>query len=93
MHTYTDEQLLDLVLDAYTRGRHDADVNELHATWAEHDEPRATREQRVTARLDQMDRDARARAEREGRPYRIYRGGPVDWQTGRPVRHLVEVAA
>jgi hypothetical protein len=42
-----------------------------------------------------MDHAARAQAAREGRPYRLYPGGGlgVDWETGRPVRHLSEVAA
>ncbi|WP_430497864.1 hypothetical protein ACQRWP_23835 [Micromonospora trifolii] len=89
---YDADQVHALIFAAYVRGRYDADVNELHGTWAEHREPRATREQRVQARLDEMDRAARARAEREGRPYRIYPGGPVDFETGRPVRRL-ETAA
>lgn len=32
-------------------------------------------------------------AEREGRAYREYFGGAVDWETGRPARRLVAVAA
>ena len=90
--TYSANEVHALLYTAYLRGRYDADINDVRGTWAEHDEPKATREQRVTARLEQMDRDARARAAREGRPYRIYLGGEVDFETGRPVRHL-EVAA
>ncbi|MET8265959.1 hypothetical protein ABZU92_18425 [Micromonospora arida] len=89
---YTAEEAFDLARTAYLRGRYDADINELRGTWAEHSEPQATREQRVAARLEEMDRAARSRAERDGRPYRIYRGGPVDFETGRPVRDL-QVAA
>lgn len=89
---WTGEQVLELVSAAYLRGRFDTDINELRGTWVEMAEPRATREQRVAARLAEMDTKARIRAAREGRPYRIYRGGPVDWETGWPVRHL-EVAA
>ena len=90
--TYTAAEVHTLLYAAYARGRYDADINELRGTWVEMAEPRATREQRVQARLDEMDRDARARAAREGRPYRIYQGGPVDFETGKPARHL-EVAA
>lgn len=91
-HTFSADEVRALLYAAYVHGRHQADVNELHATWAEKREPRLTREQRVAARLDEMDRAARHRAAREGRPYRIHPGGPVDWETGRPVGHL-EVAA
>jgi hypothetical protein len=28
-------------------------------------------------------------APRPGRPYRIYRGGPVDWENGRPTQHRI----
>lgn len=31
-----------------------------------------------------MDQAARTRAAREGRTYRPYQGGPVDWHTGDP---------
>jgi hypothetical protein len=86
---YTAEQVLAIATEAYLRGRYDADVNDLRGTWAEVDEPRATREQRVAARLADMDHRARVRAAREGRPYRIYRGGPVDWDTGRPALHRI----
>ncbi|WP_326564532.1 hypothetical protein [Micromonospora peucetia] len=95
MHqTYSANEVHALLYAAYVRGRYDADINDLHGTWAEHDEPRATREQRVQARLDEMDRTARLAALRAGRPYRIHPGGHVDWETGRPIRneHLRSVA-
>lgn len=85
---WTGEQVLELVRTAYLRGRYDADINELRGTWIEMAEPRATRERRVADRLADMDSRACAAAAREGRPYRIYRGGPVDWETGRPARRL-----
>lgn len=91
--TYTAAEVHTLLYAAYNRGRYDADINELRGTWAEHDEPRATREQRVARRLAEMDATARARAARDGRPYRIYPGGPVDWETGRPVRNNLRSAA
>ncbi|WP_431926933.1 hypothetical protein [Micromonospora wenchangensis] len=78
---YTASDLLAVATAAYLRGRYDADINDLRGTWAEMAEPRATREQRVAARLAEMDHTARIRAAREGRPYRIYRGGPVTWDT------------
>jgi hypothetical protein len=83
---YTADQVLGLTLAAYERGRFDAEVNELHATWAEYDEPQLTREQRVAARTAEMKRSADRVAAELGRPagYR-YRGGPVDWQTGMPL--------
>lgn len=77
-----------LLYSAYILGRYDADLNDLHGTWAEHREPRATREQRVAARLEEMDQAARRDARRNGRPYRIHPGGPVDWHTGQPVQQL-----
>jgi hypothetical protein len=86
--TYSADEVHALIFAAYERGRYDADVNELHGTWLEYAEPRAAREQRVRARLAEMDRAAEVAAARAGRPYRIYRGGPVDWDTGESVRHL-----
>lgn len=87
--TYTANEVHALLFAAYSRGRFDADINDLRGTWAEHDEPRATHEQRVAARLEEMDLAARAQAAREGRPYRLYPGGGlgVDWETGRPIRN------
>lgn len=86
--TFTAEEAFELARTAYLRGRFDSDINELRGTWTEMAEPRATREQRVVRRLAHMDAAARAQAARQGRPYRIYRGGAVDWETGRPVREL-----
>ncbi|ATO14668.1 hypothetical protein CO540_13215 [Micromonospora sp. WMMA2032] len=91
--TYTADEVHALLYAAYIRGRYDADINELRGTWAEHDEPRATREQRVAQRLAEMDDAARVRAAREGRPYRLYTGGPVDWETGRPICNHLRSAA
>ncbi|SCL21136.1 hypothetical protein [Micromonospora aurantiaca (nom. illeg.)] len=82
---YTAEEVLAVATAAYLRGRYDRDVLELRGTWAEHDEPRATRERLIAERLAEMDQAARTRAAREGRTYRPYPGGPVDWHTGDPV--------
>jgi hypothetical protein len=86
--TYSANEVHALLFAAYERGRYDRDVNELHGTWLEMAEPCATREQRMQARLAEMDRAAQVAAARAGRPYRIYSGGPVDFETGEPVRRL-----
>ena len=86
------EQLETAVALAFEQGRayERGELAEMEATW----KPlaRKTYEQQVTARMAEMDRAARARAAREGRPYRPHPGGPVDWETGEPVRRL-EMAA
>lgn len=87
---YTAEEVLTIAVAAYLQGRYDRDVLELRGTWAEHEEPRATRERLVAARLAEMDQAARARAAREGRPYRLYRGGPVQWDTGAPAHPEIQ---
>lgn len=92
---FTAAQVAALIHLAYETGRrHGAaeDMAEVVACWHEFAEPRRTREERVKARLAEMEAYARQRAAREGSPYRPYPGGPVDWETGRPVRHL-EIAA
>lgn len=82
-----------LVYAAYVRGRYDADLHDLHGTWAEHREPRATREQRVAQRIAEMEQHAERVSAALGRPPGwTYPGGPVDWETGAPVRRL-EIAA
>ena len=91
--TYTADEVHALLYAAYERGRYDADINDLRGTWAEMDEPKATREQRVQARMAEMEAAGRRRAEYEGRPYREYRGGPVDWETGATIPHELRVAA
>ena len=93
--TFTGEQVAYLMHLAYDSGRtatYLADLAEQHCNWQDHAAERRTYEQLVADRLAEMDRAARVRAEREGRPYRIYPGGPVDWETGEPVRRL-EIAA
>ncbi|MGK5737253.1 hypothetical protein [Micromonospora sp. URMC 103] len=91
--TYTAAEVHALLYAAYVRGRYDADINDLHGTWTEMAEPRATREMRVAQRLAEMEAAGRARAARDGRPYRIHPGGPVDWETGRPTRNQLRSAA
>lgn len=51
--------------------------------------------ERVQARRDLFQQCAEQSARKAGRKYVEYRGGPVDWETGRPVaarRHLVVAA-
>ena len=79
---YSAADVLGVAMDYYARGRHDADVCELIATWAERDVPRATRAGRIAGRVAEMRQAAERVAEREGRVYREYLGGPVDWETG-----------
>lgn len=77
---WTDEQVAYLTALAYETGRlrgHADDLAETVATWNEHATPAQTREQRVAARLADMERRAGPA---------VYRGGPVDWDTGQPVR-------
>jgi hypothetical protein len=82
---YTADEVLDLALAAYKRGRFDGDILEARASWSDHREPHLTREQRVAARLAEMESGHAALNRELGRPngYR-YRGGPVDWETGLP---------
>jgi hypothetical protein len=53
---------------------------------------RVEHERRVADRVALFVRCAEQFAEKLGRPYVEYRGGEVDWHTGKPVRRL-EVAA
>ena len=78
--TWTDEQVAYLIHLAYQSGRAAAaaeDLAETVACWQQHLPPQVTREQRVQARLAQMEAAAGPAT---------YRGGPVDWDTGRPAQ-------
>ncbi|MEU4570804.1 hypothetical protein [Micromonospora sp. NPDC023956] len=94
--TFTRDQVAYLMHLAYDSGRtahHLEDVARLHCTGIDNAFLRRTHEQRVADEIADMT----ARAERlhadMGRPPGYeYRGGPVDWDTGRPVRHLGAVA-
>lgn len=88
---YTSAQVAYLIHLAYESGRAAAageDLAETVACWAEHPLPRITRTARIAQRMAEMEAAARRRAEQEGREYQEYRGGPVDWETGRPIREL-----
>lgn len=88
--TFTADEVYTLLAHYYLRGRHDADINELRATWAEQ-EPLLTRERRVAARIAVME----AAAARQ--PWNTWRGqypgGHVDFETGRPIRNHLRSAA
>lgn len=79
-HTFTREQLAYLIAVAYEIGRRQTlaeDLAETIACWEQHDTPAQTRDARKAARLAAYDRAAG--------PVR-YHGGPVDWETGVPVK-------
>jgi len=94
--TYTRDQVAYLMHLAYLSGgtaRHVGDIHEMTATWARHPHERATAEQRHAERMAEMTAAATRINAELGRPADYeYRGGPVDWATGRPARRL-EVAA
>jgi hypothetical protein len=88
--SYTDDQITYLMKLAFDCGRsatYREDLAELGCAWNDNAERRRTYEQRVTQRRAQMEADAARSNERLGRPpgYR-YDGGPVDWETGSPLR-------
>jgi hypothetical protein len=80
--TFTRDQVAYLIAVAYQVGRRHTlaeDLAETVACWDEHATPAQTRERRIAARI--------AAYERTSGPA-TYLGGPVDWETGQPVRHL-----
>ena len=86
--TFNREQVAYLMHLAYDAGRTATyldDIAELHAGWARNRDPQPTAEQRYLERMAEMDAHAQARAAREGHPYAPYRGGAVDFETGRPL--------
>ncbi|MDM4721136.1 hypothetical protein QTQ03_16585 [Micromonospora sp. WMMA1363] len=89
--TFSRAEVAYLMHLAYDSGRTATRVDDIAHTvccWDDRPLLRRTYEQRVAGELTDMDRAARAQAGREGRPYRVHPGGPVDFDTGRPVRHL-----
>ncbi|MFE7868818.1 hypothetical protein ACFUYE_00500 [Micromonospora humida] len=91
--TYTREQVAYLMRLAYDSGRtatHLADVARIHCASVDSGWTRKTYEQRVAEETAEM------AAHAASQPWNTwggsYPGGPVDWETGRPARHL-EVAA
>ncbi|MEU4772942.1 hypothetical protein [Micromonospora sp. NPDC023644] len=95
--TFNREQVAYLMHLAYESGRtaeYVADVAELHATWARHPQQRTTAEERYQQRMAEMPACAAQINAELGRPpgYR-YDGGPVDWETGRPLAPGEQVTA
>lgn len=87
--TFTRDQVAYLLRLAYDSGRtaqYVGDIAELHADWARHPQQRATAEERYQQRMAEMAASAAQINAELGRPpgYR-YDGGPVDWETGRPL--------
>lgn len=77
--TFTRDQVAYLVHLAYETGRLHGYAREMADTvecWQDHLQPRATRAQRKAAR-DAVMRNP---------PTGTYTGGPVDWETGQPLR-------
>lgn len=83
--------LLSLAYDAGRTAAYAEDIADRHAAWAA-GHWRIARADRIAAELADMDQAARVRAARDGRPYRPHPGGPVDWETGLPVRPAREAA-
>jgi hypothetical protein len=94
--TFTRGQVAYLMRLAYDSGRtarYVEDIAELHAGWARHPAHRRTADDRYRERMAQMEANAaQVNAELGRPPGYVYRGGPVDWETGQPVRHLGAVA-
>ena len=96
-HTFSREQVAYLMRLAYDSGRtaqYVGDLAELHADWARHPFQRVTAEQRYQERMAEMAACAAQINAELGRPpgYR-YDGGPVDWNTGRPLQPGEDVNA
>lgn len=92
--TYTREQVAYLLRLAYDSGRTATYLDDLaqwHCTWADRPFLRRTYEQRVADETADM----AARAARQ--PWNTLRGqhpgGPVDWETGRPIRNQLRSVA
>jgi hypothetical protein len=79
--TWTDSQVAYLMSRAYESGRADTtreDFAEMVTLWEDHRPLRETYEQKVARRREEL---------RGSNPLRReYRGGPVDWNTGAPLR-------
>lgn len=95
--TFTREQVAYLMHLAYDSGRtarHLDDVAELHAGWARHPRQANAAQQRYRERMAEMAAQAAQVNAELGRPpgYR-YDGGPVDWETGRPLRGVGQVTS
>lgn len=95
--TYTRAQVAYLMRIAYDAGRtarQREDLAELHTVWDDKAWRRKTHEQIIAERLHDYAQAGERINTRLGRPAGYtHPGGPVDWNTGRPIRHLTGVAA
>ncbi|MEU7677923.1 hypothetical protein AB0C42_24285 [Micromonospora taraxaci] len=95
--TFTREQVAELLQLAYDSGRtarYVADVAELHADWARHPQQRPTADERYAERMALFAACAAQVNADLGRPPGYeYHGGPVDWETGRPLAPGEQVTA
>jgi hypothetical protein len=90
--TFTREQVAYLLRLAYDSGRTAAyvgDLAELHADWARHPLQQVTAVERYADRMAEFEIAAMKVNAALGRPpgYR-YDGGPVDFETGRPLQSM-----
>lgn len=87
--TFTRAEAAYLMHLAYLAGgtaRRQGDIAEMTRTWATHPHQRTTAEQRYAERMAQMAASAAQINAELGRPPGYeYHGGPVDWETGRPL--------
>jgi len=98
--SFTRDQVARLMQLAFDSGRYAGykeDLAELREVWASRAEQRESYEQRVTGRIADMERCAAHLAvrmhEANGRLPWKYEGGPVDWETGRPLRESASQAS
>jgi hypothetical protein len=85
---WSDAEVAVLLRLAYESGRTDSyrdDLAEVVCVWSDHLEARPTYEERVAARIECMRTAA-------GRDRPDHPGGPVDWETGLPLRQPEAVA-
>ena len=92
---WTNEQVSYLIALAFESGRTsaaDERIAEVRACWLERIMSEKARDLRAE-RLAYYERCAEKIAQQMGRPAGyVYAGGPVDFETGRPLRHLVVAA-
>lgn len=81
------EPVAEQLADVIDLGPRFGEQAEMHAVWRTHPFVPATYEQRVSARLAEMDDQARRAAEARGEPYRAYPGGPAQWETDQGAAH------
>lgn len=80
---FTRSQVAQLIAMSFDSGRsvtHRANLADLYCTWEDHAERRSTYEQKVAARIAEMEEAGRMARLRAGQPERApYMGGAVEW--------------